>query len=594
MARYYDFAGQSIILPGSYTDRFFPKDQGAGSIKGKVLIIGEATKGGIPFDAYTDIDDVINVINGQAQGLNVYGGGDIYYASEFYLTPTKDARFKTPSEALGIVVNEMDQAITSLLNSSTAIIDIAFNKFGTDGNQAGIKVSAGSDAGKLLQLLYKGVETLKIDNLTLPLFDIQYVGSGSAATMTITATKLTTTCTGATTDNLDITFADYDDLGSLINFIDSNAAYTCTLTGKSDDIPNIFDVLTAVDVKTAVVSCVGIVEALLRAINASGTFTASLHTGSTRLVPDNLTAFKFLTGGTVSAATTQRWTDALEKLEKYDVDNLICVSGSSTVMGLFNAHVEKMNSVKIKKYRQWGAGAGSTQSTKALKIADMKAFNSAYAEYCVSSFKRYDFVNKQVPTTDFGAYLLYPMIAGLRYANKIGMDVVFKYLNVLSTPEITVEDQEDYAEAGATLIQKTNNVLDSTQNFEILVNNTCYQGSQVTRTNPSVVYEINKLTKDFEEQVTEKIRALDGVANSLVIASIQNWITTYLFPKYRDDYKWITDYTDSATGAKQAAFSNVTFSQNGEQFITNATLTMSVTPRFAFNFFTFITPGQSV
>jgi len=219
----------------------------------------------------------------------------------------------------------------------------------------------------------------------------------------------------------------------------------------------------------------------------------------------------------------------------------------------------------------------------------MKALGSAYLEYCVSSFKRYDYINNEVPATDFYPYYLYPMIAGLRYANEVGMDIVFKYLNVLSTPEIEKLDQEAYAAAGATLIQKTVNVNNISQ-FEIKVNNTTYQGSQVTRTNPSVVYEINVLTKDYEEQVLEQIRGLTTVANSVIIAKIQNWILTYLFPYYRDTRRWITDSVDG----NQKAFANVSFTQDGEQFITTATLTMSVTPRFAFNFFTFIVPGQLV
>jgi hypothetical protein len=248
-----------------------------------------------------------------------------------------------------------------------------------------------------------------------------------------------------------------------------------------------------------------------------------------------------------------------------------------------------MNAVKTKRYRQAGFGAGSTTATKATRIAEMKALGSAYIEYCVSPFKRYDYVNKITPSADFYPYYLYAMVAGLRYANEVGMDIIFKSLNVLSTPEIEKLDQEAYAAAGATLIQKTVNVNNISQ-FEIKVNNSTYQGSQVTRTNPSVVYEINVLTKDFEEQVTEQIRGLTTVANSVIIAKIQNWILTYLFPYYRDSKKWITDSVDG----EQKAFANVSFTQNGEQFITRATLTMSVTPRFAFNFFTFIVPGQSV
>lgn len=594
MGQWYDFAGQRIILPGSYTKRFFPTDQGTGSSTGKVLILGEASKGGVPYDAYDSVDDVINVITGQAQALNVFGGGDLYYGAEFFLTPTKDARFNTPSQANCIVVNKMTQAAASLSNSATAILDVLFGKFGTDGNQAAIKVSAGTTSGKLLQLLYKGTEILNTDNVTLPLFSIQYTGAGTGCTLTITSTTLSTTVTaGGSTDTLSINLADYDSLGSLINYINSNPAYTCTLTGKSDEFANVFDAISAVDIKTAAYSCVGIVEALIRAINASETFTVSLHTGSTRLVPDNLTAYKFLTGGTITAATTDDWTKVLAKLEKYDVDCIVPMSGSTVIQNLVTAHVEKMNGVKIKKYRQSITGSGSATATKALRIAQIKSIGSAYVEYAVSQFKRYDYVNKQVPSTNFDAYYLAPMIAGFRYSNNVGMDIVFKYLNMLSTPEITKEDQEAYAEAGAIFIQKTTNVLDSTQNFEILCDSSTYQGSQVTRTNPACVYEINKLTKDFEERVTEKLRALDSVANSVIMSSIENWITTTLFPYYRDTMKWITNYTDSA-GNVQKAFDNVSFEQDGEQFKITATLTMSVTPRFVFNFLTFIVPGQNV
>jgi hypothetical protein len=595
MAVYYDFAGQKIIKPGAYTKRSFPTEQGLGNLSGRVIIMGEAAKGGIPFDAFTDIEDVINTVDGQAQALNVFGGGSLYYASEFFLTPSKDDRFNAPAKADCIVVNQMTQASGALLNGVTDIIDVKFNKFGTDGNQAAIKVSAGSVTGKLLQLSYKGNEVLNKDNVDLPMMAVQYTGLSDSALLSISATALTTVCSGATGDNLDITLADFESLGSLVNFINAKTAYTCTLTGKSDEKANVFDVVTSQDIVTASYSAKGIVEALIRAITGTEVFTATLHTGSTRLVPDNLSVFTFLTGGTVSAATTQNWTDALEKLEKYDVNCLVIASGSATIKALVNAHVTKMNGMTVKKYRQWISGASTVENTKALRIAEMKSINSAYAEYCVSPFKRYDYVNKEVPTTDFEAFYLGAMVAGLRYANNVGMDVVFKYLNVLSTPEISEEDQNDYAEAGATLIQKTNNVFNGSQNFEILINNTTYQGSQVTRTNPAVVYEINVLTKFYEEYVIEQLRGLDGVANSVIIASIQNKITTYLFPVlFRDSYRWITDYTDPDTGAVQPAFSNVVFRQEGEQFITEAVFTMSVTPRFAFNFFTFITPGQYI
>jgi len=587
MARFYDFAGQKIIIPGSYTRRFFPEDQGAGAVTGRVLIMGEASKGGIPYNAYDEVDDVINVVEGQAQAKNVYGGGSLYYASEFFLTPTKDDRFNKPSEAWGIVVNQMTQAETELEANSNPIIDVAWNKFGVDGNTSAIKISSGSNTGKYIEVIHKGQSIIDQDDTTLELMSILYTGSGSPATLTITDTTLTTTCTGASEDDLNITLDDYSDMGSLINFINNQPNYVCTLTGTSDEKTNVFDAVSGQDI-TSEYSCVGIVESIIRILNGSGQMEAILHDSASRTIIDNMSEFQYFTGGTVSAATTDDWIAALEKLEDYDLNNIVAATGSETIHLLVQDHVDRMNAVKTKKYRQAGFGAGSTTNTKASRIAEMKALNSAYIEYCVSPFKRYDYINNEIPTNDFDPFYLYPMIAGFRYANNVGMDVVFKYLNVLSTPEIKRKDQEDYASAGGTLIQKTTNVNNITQ-FEIKVNNTTYQGSQVTRTNPSVVYEINVLTKDFEEKVTEQIRSLDTVANSVIISKIQSWITTFLFPKYRDDFGWITDGPDG-----QLAFDNVAFEQVGEEFRTTATLTMSVTPRFAFNFLTFIVPGQNV
>lgn len=588
MAQYYDFAGQRIILPGAYTKRSFPADQGAGAVVGQVIIMGEAEKGGVPYNAYENVEDIINVVEGQAQALNVFGGGDLYYGAEFYLTPHKDDRFNKPSQANCIVVNQMSQAETILSGTggTAAIIDVAFNKFGTDGNTAAIKLTSGTNTGKLIEVIYKGSEILDQDDVDLDLMSIEYTGGGSACALTITDTTLTTVCTGAATDNLTLILAEYTDMGSLINYLNTQANYTCLLTGASDEFTNVFDAVTSQEIKNSAYSCKGTVEAIIRQLNSTGDITAVLHDSASRIVPDSLSEYQYFIGGSVSAATTQDWIDALVKLEDYDVNCIVAMSGSTVIHTLVQDHVERMNNVNVKKYRQVGFGAGATTATKATRLVEMKSLNSAYIDYCVSSFDRYDYINKE--TTTFYPYYLYAMIAGLRYANNVGMDVVFKYLNVLSTPNISKKDQEDYAAAGGTFIQKTTNV-NSINNFEIKCNNTTYQGSQVTRTNPSCVYEINVLTKDFEEQVIEKIRALDTVANSFVIATIQNWIMTYLFPYYRDSKKWITDGPDG-----QKAFDNVSFTQSGEQFITTATLTMSVTPRFAFTFFTFIVPGQNV
>jgi len=586
MAVIYDFAGRRIAEPGVYTKRLFPSDQGAGAVTGIAVIMGEAARGGVPFDAFEDVNDCINIFNDQNQALRILGGGDAYYGTEFYLTPTKED-FGTPSVARVLIVNQMEQAKTELKNSTTSIIDIKNNIWGVDGNTTGIKISSGTNVGRKLDIIYRGASILDKDDVNLSLFEIQYTGAGSAATMTIDATTLSTTVTGTTGEDLSLTLADFSDLGSLINFINTQPTYTCTLTGKSAEFTTIFDAVTAQDIKTSAYETLAIVEAIIRQINSIPDLTATLHTGSARLIPDNLTDYQFFTGGSVAAATTQDWTDALKKLEDFNLNDIVVMSGSSTIQLLVEDHLRRMNDLQVKQYRQAGAGAGSSTTTKNSRLAEIKALNSPYFEYCVTGFERRDYVNR-IENKYFEPYYLYALIAGFRYSNNVGMDLLFKYLNVSKIDVLDRQDRDDYSIAGGTyLLKKVNS--SNISNFQIQSNNTTFQGSQPTRTNPAVVYEINVLTKDFEEQVEDQIRQLDTVANSVIISTIQNWITTILFPRYRDDFGWITDGPDG-----QKAFDNVSFTQKGEVFTVTATLTMSTTPRFVFNFLTFITPGQNI
>jgi len=587
MGVFYDFAGRRINEPGTYTKRIFPENEGAGALIGEVVLLGEASKGGVPYNAEDKIEDVLNIVSGQSQALEVFGGGDLYYGAEFYLTPTKDDRFNTPSQAKCIVVNQMTQAETSLQASAVDIIDIKSKKYGTDGNTYAIKISAGSNVGKLIEVIYKGETVLEKDDVNLTMISIQYVGAGTSATMSITDTTLSTTITGGPGgEDLSITLADFEDLGSLINFINNQPAYTCLLTGKSDENPLYFDIVTTQDIKTSAYESLGIVEAIIRQLRSLEDLDVELSSGATRVIPDNLSEYQYFTGGTVSIATTQDWTDALIKLESYQLNNIVVMTGSETIHALVKSHVESMNDLQKAKYRQSGFGSGSSVNTKALRIAEMKSLNSAYLEYCVSEFDRYDYVNKERKT--FDPYYLYAMISGLRYANSVGMDVVFKYLNVLSTPEIKSEDRSDYIDAGATIIQLSEDASSGSQ-FEIKSNNTTYQGSVVTRTNPATVYLINVLTKDQELKVKEQIRKLDKVANSVIISGINNWVLTELYPDYRDNKGWITNGPDG-----QKAFEDVSFELNGEVWQLKATLTMSITPRFAFITNTFVVPGQRI
>lgn len=125
------------------------------------------------------------------------------------------------------------------------------------------------------------------DYTTPNLITIQYVGAGSACTMTIASNVLTTTVTGGPGGedlNIDLTNASYDTISELVAYIDGLAAYTCT------------------KIATAKTTCHSkvLADVTAQAIKAS-TYTAALNV--TRLFDDEAAVSKAFIEAAVSGVT---------------------------------------------------------------------------------------------------------------------------------------------------------------------------------------------------------------------------------------------------------------------------------------------------
>jgi len=85
----------------------------------------------------------------------------------------------------------------------------------------------------------------------LPEFTIEYTGSGSDCLLTITDTHLTTSCTGASGDNLNIAFSVYDTTQKVRDEINGTSNYTCTMVGRGNDDPKDLYHYSGKDIKGA-------------------------------------------------------------------------------------------------------------------------------------------------------------------------------------------------------------------------------------------------------------------------------------------------------------------------------------------------------
>lgn len=556
----HSFGGASISVPGSYSRQQFPESQGSSVANGNVVAIVGSAKGGVPCNLSSDnVLDRVNVIGSVADAARILQGGNGYYMTEFYLTPTKDPQLNQPAEAIFIRVDPAKQAVGIVKNAGgDTIIDLTSTVYGAVANQICRKIEAATNDGYKVTIKNKGEKIREQDDVYAEYLAIQYVGSGSAATMTITASALTTTVTGAIGEDLNILFADFARLGDLVRFINDHTAYTCALLGGEDEDTTTFDVKTAVDIKTAVYVATATTEALIRFFNqnSGGLVTAELHTGEDREAVVVDTNFVYLTAGTDGTITNTEWAEAFALLEKLDVNYILLADGTAAVHAMLSEHLRYMSSIEIGKYRQGGSGASTTTNTEALRIAELKALNDARFEYAVTPFRRYDTLNNNA-VRSFAPFFLQAMIAGIRLGNDTTLSATFKTLNVLGFDEqYDTPTLKRYIAAGATIA-----ALDDTGIPEVVHSLTTYQGENLILSLPSMLRTADTITLDLQRKLKTRMKNLLRAPTALQIKDLENYVLTNLLPSYRDQ-GLLTD--DPNTGAP--AFSDVVFSVEGDAF----------------------------
>ena len=224
---------------------------------------------------------------------------------------------------------------------------------------------------------------------------IRYVGAGSAATMSTTATALTTTVTGGPGGEnlaLDLTAPATATLGQLVAAIDALPGYTCALGPDADPealCPTLFTVVTGQDIRTAAYSLTAqagrmdtIVHAALgsivHAINTQGARVTATRLPAAITVPANR-AQTFFAGGTNPPPTTSDWLDALDVIEQEDLVGalLFPVTTNPILQDAINAWVSEQHTNSGKSFRGFYAPPDLTDPEEAKSLA--LGLNSTFA-----------------------------------------------------------------------------------------------------------------------------------------------------------------------------------------------------------------------
>ncbi len=332
--------------------------------------------------------------------------------------------------------------------------------FGLTANQVKAKIEAGT-TGKKVTIQYED-NTETFDNLTKDSFSILYTGSGSAATMTINVTAathlLTTSCTGAVGDNLNLSLNTYSTIQALVDAINSTGKYTAAvLTDKPKvDLTMQLDAVTTQDIKTGAYTAKSDLQAIVDGINKLSGYVLATRVTDAGAIPANI-AWTFMAGGSDGTTTNNDWQTALDLLKTMKIDLVMPLTSASAIHSMTDAHCTYMSGPNGKSERRCFVGGAlqswNSESARLASIATLqtaiKNLNSDRTMHVGLGSKHYD------PDGNiklYPAYITACMYAGLAGGSSPVEPLTRKYLRCLGLEvELRVSETEQFMETGGAV-----------------------------------------------------------------------------------------------------------------------------------------------
>lgn len=446
------FNGQEFFQPGSYTKLDLSKLNRGSTAARNLILIGQA-EGGIPYNA-TDLNESerFNVFRSIKEAKDILKSGPLYDMIKIAFSPSKDPAVLPPNQIIGVVANQLTQSEYTLQKSTDDKLVVKSSIYGKAANNIKIALLDGSNSGKMYKVMDDSVELIGDDQERI-LFNIIYKGAGSAAVMNITNTKLTTTIIGTTGEDLDLTLADYENLGDLVNAINANPVYEANLVETGEYLKHeVLDNVSSVDIKYVVttnesVDVTANFQNLIDWFNNTGKVQVTISVGATYEVPDNTSGYVYLSGATNTSAVTQDWTDALALSENITASYIGVATGSEVVHALLSTHLNKMASTTGRDERQ-GCIGGLKTLTKAQKIEAAKNTANMLMGYVADSIWQF---NDSGELTEYDPFYAAGIILGMSAGNDVTFSPTFKNVNTEKLKENHRNDADDYIKAGCII-----------------------------------------------------------------------------------------------------------------------------------------------
>lgn len=263
-----------------------------------------------------------------------YVSGDLANAAEIWARPSRDNRVQgTAQRIVAYKINAGTKATLTLNRSGNASIVLTARKPGVAGNNVSATLTApAADTRKIVLKYYQAGKTVTETSpeLGAAKFTVNYVGAGTAATMTITSTALTTTVTaGPGGEDLNLSFAAYPTVSSLfyaINAAAGGGVYTvAALVADAVSLASAdLDRVAGVDVRTAPYSVRAVNSDLVAWLNVNSSLvTAARDTGTGGDQAPDVLSERFLASGARGTAVNADWDTAFTAIQDYNWSILV-------------------------------------------------------------------------------------------------------------------------------------------------------------------------------------------------------------------------------------------------------------------------------
>jgi hypothetical protein len=368
-----------------------------------------------------------------------------------------------------------DGTTPSQVNTTGASVFLTSKDYGVHTNLISAQISAGNTSnGRIITITFN--DSGKITTELSPSvgdvakFSLLYTGLGSASTATITTgpgAALTTVCTGATADNLNLLLANFASLADLCTAINATGKYTATplIYNAGVFAPINLDPATAVSILTTPASFYATKFDLLQWINSNSQLVSAAPGGAAG-PPTTMGGPAYLSGGYRGVTSNTNFTNAIALLGTIRVNQVVALASTDgaisenqggtivadsytalAVAAAVQAHCDYYSSTIGKSEREGWVGL---HLGKAAAISEANLFNDFNVVVVVQQINLPTAApNFLVAGTPAGTFVNFPewgtavALASMRAGAPLGEPLTWKYVRafgLLNTADWSVQN----------------------------------------------------------------------------------------------------------------------------------------------------------